>query len=63
MTPVLRTELGLERRCNACGELWPLDEDFYYRQHNGFRGFQGICKACKAERRKPDDGHRNRRAA
>ncbi len=52
------TELGTERRCNACREWWPLDGEFFYRQPNGFRGFQGICKACKAERRPPGDWHR-----
>ena len=23
-------ELGPEKRCNVCGEWWPLDEEFWY---------------------------------
>lgn len=61
MTPVVETELGLERRCNVCGEWWPLDAEFFYRQVNGHRGFQGICKACKSEQRGSGDTRRGRR--
>ena len=45
------TELGHEKLCPMCGEYFPLDEDFFYR--NGFkRGIQqwaGRCKACYVE--------------
>ena len=51
MTPVTVTELGTERRCNACGEWWPLDGEFFYRHPRGHGGFMGMCKACRAERR------------
>ena len=61
--PVLEvTEIGVERVCNACGELWPLDGEFFYRQHNGLLGFAGRCKACKNERRPAGDYHAGRAA-
>jgi len=45
------TELGHEKLCPLCGEYYPLDEDFFYK--NGFkRGVQqwtGRCKACYIE--------------
>ena len=45
------TELGREKLCPLCGEYYPLDEDFFYK--NGFkRGIQqwtGRCKACYIE--------------
>jgi hypothetical protein len=47
---VIETELGLERQCIHCAEWWPLDGEFYYRNPNGHRGFEGICRACKSER-------------
>lgn len=46
---VVETELGTERACLICGEFWPLTPEFYRRQKTGFRGFQGVCKACQAE--------------
>lgn len=48
------SEVGPERKCNGCGEWWPLDGEFFYRHVYGFRGFQAICKACRSERRKPE---------
>lgn len=60
MTPVTVTELGTERRCSICGDWWPLDEEFYYRQRNGYGGFQSICKACKATRRGSGDSRKGR---
>ena len=32
MTAAVRveTELGMERLCRRCGELWPEDEEFWY---------------------------------
>lgn len=45
------TELGTERRCNSCGEYWPLDGEFYHRNSKGIGGFLGTCRACFAERR------------
>jgi hypothetical protein len=45
------TELGIERVCTACGESWPYDPEFFYRQPNGLLGLQAMCKACKSERR------------
>lgn len=51
MTPLMNTELGTERRCNSCGEFWPLDGEFYHRNPKGIGGFLGTCRACFAERR------------
>lgn len=31
-TARLDPELGLEKRCNVCGDWWPLDEEFWYFQ-------------------------------
>ena len=56
--PVAETELGVERQCNSCLEWWPLDAEFFYRQPNGFLGFQGMCKACRGERRGRSGGSR-----
>lgn len=45
------TELGREKLCPLCGEYYPMDEEFFYK--NGFRG--GVqqwacrCKACYVE--------------
>lgn len=54
----LETELGVERVCSACGDAWPYDPEFWYRQPNGYRGLQSMCKACKAERRGGGSGIR-----
>jgi hypothetical protein len=55
MTPLTLTELGTERRCNGCGEWWPLDGEFYHRNPKGIGGFLGTCRACFAERRNRRD--------
>lgn len=38
-----------EKQCGACGEWWPLDEDFWYRKQASKDGFESRCKACVAE--------------
>ncbi len=50
----VETELGRERICYGCGEPWPFDPEFFYRQPTGHGGLQGMCKACKHERRRRD---------
>lgn len=47
------TELGRELKCNRCGDFWPADEEFWYRE--GARGFHSWCKACYREWRKTND--------
>lgn len=51
MTPLTTTELGVERRCNGCGEWWPLDGEFFHRNPKGIGGYLGTCRACFSERR------------
>lgn len=41
------TELGIERQCNACGEWWPLDREFYHLAPKGLLGFKARCRACE----------------
>ena len=47
----INTELGLEKQCSMCGEYYPIDADFFYR--NGFRHgvplWTARCKACFVE--------------
>lgn len=38
-------ELGVVRLCAGCGEAWPFDGEFFYRQDTR-------CRACQAERRR-----------
>ncbi len=42
------TELGEEQVCACCGELWPLDGEFFVvaRERAGYE-----CRACLQERR------------
>lgn len=42
------TELGEEQLCMSCGQLWPLDQEFFVVSHGGI-GYE--CRACLAERR------------
>lgn len=47
----INTELGTEKRCTLCGDYYPLDTDFFYK--NGiWRGktqWRSHCKACFTE--------------
>jgi hypothetical protein len=49
-------ELGTMKVCTLCGEAWPFDEEFYYREGKGWTGW---CRACWAERQRE---YRARRA-
>jgi hypothetical protein len=42
------TELGEEQLCMSCGELWPLDQEFFVVSP---RGTSYACRACIKERR------------
>lgn len=45
------TELGLERKCKACGAYWPYDTEFFYPDiSTGDLNY--TCKACYWERRR-----------
>jgi hypothetical protein len=46
------TELGEEQLCMSCGELWPLDKEFFVVSGSGI---SYACKACIKERRRPAD--------
>lgn len=47
-------ELGVVKRCTACGEEWPLDTEFYYQHRNKGRvKFYSKCRACWSERIQP----------
>jgi hypothetical protein len=43
------TELGQEQLCPSCGELWPLDREFFVVSRGGI---SYECKACIDERRR-----------
>jgi hypothetical protein len=58
LAAVVETELGPERKCLSCGEMWPIDPEFFHRQVNGHRGFQAVCIACRSEIR-AKRAHRN----
>lgn len=47
---VAETELGEEQLCPSCGELWPLDKEFFSVTRSGI---SYACKACIKERRQP----------
>lgn len=39
-----------ERACTCCGEFWPLDGEFWYRDAKNREGFSTQCKACLVEK-------------
>lgn len=44
----VQTELGVERRCARCGDLWPAkDPEFWRLKRPGV--WQSWCRACLAE--------------
>jgi hypothetical protein len=60
--PRIRTELGIERLCRACGEFWPdLDREFWYLDSQG--RVMGRCRACWSERSKDQWGKRHHKVA
>ncbi|MCQ4242507.1 hypothetical protein [Stutzerimonas stutzeri] len=38
-----------EKLCSKCGECWPADTEFFYRQAGRPDGLGSMCKACYAE--------------
>lgn len=38
-----------EKPCSKCGECWPADTEFFYRQAGRPDGLGSMCKACYAE--------------
>ena len=46
---IIETELGLEKRCTKCDELYPLASDFFYKDgknQSGRTKFTAQCKDC-----------------
>ena len=46
---IIETELGSEKRCTNCNELYPLQPDFFYRDGKDKAGrtkFTTQCKDC-----------------
>lgn len=46
----VRTELGEEKRCLACCEFWPADEEFFAGQRTAKDGLSSRCLACIREK-------------
>lgn len=38
-----------EKLCRKCGECWPADTEFFFRQASCPDGLGTMCKACYAE--------------
>ncbi|MDH1587982.1 hypothetical protein [Stutzerimonas stutzeri] len=38
-----------EKLCRKCGDTWPADTEFFYRQAAKSDGLGSVCKACYAE--------------
>ncbi|WIX04481.1 hypothetical protein [Stutzerimonas balearica] len=38
-----------EKLCRKCGDTWPADGEFFYRQAAKPDGLSDICKACYVE--------------
>lgn len=47
----IHTELGIEKRCSHCGDYFPFDDEFFYRNgfKNGYQQWTATCKACFVE--------------
>lgn len=39
-----------EKCCRTCGEFWPNDAEFFYKDCRNSDGLRGTCKACEEER-------------
>lgn len=56
-----QTELGQEKRCMACGEYWPSDQEFFQAMRSSRDGLTPRCIACikdklwQVARLRPDD--------
>lgn len=37
------------KKCNRCGETYPLDKQYFYSSTNNITGFQARCKQCASE--------------
>lgn len=48
--PPLRTRLyAIERLCSKCGDWWPADAEFFFRDADQPDGLTSKCKACWVE--------------
>lgn len=46
---IIETELGLEKRCTKCDEIYPIESDFFYKDGKDKAGrtkFTTQCKDC-----------------
>lgn len=62
MANIITTELGREKQCTCCGEFYPEDKDFFYRNGKAKSGRQlyvAQCKDCYIANYRPE---RQRRA-
>lgn len=56
-----QTELGNEKRCMACGEYWPSDQEFFQAMRSSRDGLTPRCIACikdklwQVARMRPED--------
>lgn len=50
-----------EKLCRKCGDTWPADTEFFYRQAAKSDGLGSVCKACYSET--PSVTARNRNKA
>lgn len=44
-------EIGEEKRCLTCGELWPADSEFFFASKSRHGALMSSCIACMKERR------------
>lgn len=46
---VQQAGVEVEKLCRKCGEYWPADLEFFYRQTSRPGGLSSNCKACLLE--------------
>lgn len=54
---LFQTELGTEKHCTCCGELYPVHKDFFYQNGKDSKGnqrFVAQCKDCYITNYKPE---------
>ena len=44
-------EIGEEKRCLTCGELWPADNEFFFPSKSRHGALMSSCIACMKEKR------------
>lgn len=46
------------KTCTSCGDDWPADAEFFYKQRGRSAGLLDTCKACCKERNRALDSRR-----